>query len=304
MHGKERLASALLAGMLTLSGCKPADTGTQVPPYVPCVPKNEQAYLSSTPIEMNEIGKGEARVGLNYVERTNLKDPEVKARVDEDIRFINDILSKLPILGSPEIAISAHDRYKYDFPSITPGQLGAYQKERNYFFINMEETDPVIRRYLINHEMGGHYLSTCFNAKNLVGYIDEESARKAKQAEVDLLNQIRRYEHDYDKREAGRPDLILDQKFRDGVPVTLEEIVQAANVYPSHLLHNPQEFIRFKFADKIDMKAVRQSAEEELAGEFAGFLLTAQQLGLFDTSYEHPVLKIFKEVKNNTKGVG
>lgn len=300
MRGKERIAVGLIVGMLALNGCKPADTA-QTPTDAPCLPKNEETYFPSTPIETREIGKGEAKVGIGYLERTNLNDPEVKARTDEDIQFVKDVLSELPILGYPEIAISAHDRYKYDFPSITPGQLGAYQKGRNYFFINMEKTDPVIRRHVVNHEMGGHYLSTCFNAGNLEGYIDEESAAKAKQAEIDLLNQIRRYEHDYEKREAERPDLILDQKFRDGVPVTFEEIVQAANVYPAYLLHNPQEFIRFKFRDRIDMKAVRQSAEEELAGEFAGFLLTAQQLGLFDSNYEHPVLKIFKEVKNNTK---
>lgn len=145
---------------------------------------------------------------------------------------------------------------------------------------------------------GGHYLSALFNEKNLKGYIDDESASKARQAEIDLLNQIRRYEDNYEKREEERPDLVLDQKLRDNVPVTLQEIVEAANVYASHLYHHPEEYRRFKFADKIDYEMVKQSAESELAGEFAGLLLTAQQLGLFDGDFEHPVLKIFKEVKN------
>lgn len=106
-------------------------------------------------LEKRELGKGEAKIGLNYPERTNLADPEVKARVDEDMQFVKEVLLQLPILGFPEIGISAQDRYKYNFPAITPGNLGSYQKERNFFFINMEETDSTIRRYLLNHEMGG-----------------------------------------------------------------------------------------------------------------------------------------------------
>lgn len=248
-----------------------------------------------------EIGKGEAKIGVYYAEETNFDDPEVKARINEDIASIKDVLSHLPILGYPNIDISAQERYKYDFPAVTPGQLGVYKKLQNYFFLNMEETDPVARRYLLNHEMGGHYLSTLTNAENLQGYIDEESAAKARQAEIDLLNQIRRYEQGYEEREVKRPDLVVDQKFRDGIPVTLEEIIEAANIYPSDVFHHPEEYIEFKFADTIDPEKVRKRAEEELAAEFTGFLLTAQQLGLFDRNYEHPVHAIFKQVKQKQR---
>lgn len=245
-----------------------------------------------------EIGEGEAIISVAYADETNFNDPEVKARIDEDIAFIKNVLSGMPIVGYPQIDISAQDRYKYNFPAVTNlGQLGAYDKERNYAFLNMEETDPVIRRWLLNHEIGGHYLSTLTNAKNLQGYIDEESAERAKQAEIDLLNQIRRYEQGYEEREANRPDLVIDQKFRDGIPVTFEEIVEAANVYPSHVFHHPEEYREFKFAGAIDSEKVRKRAEEELAAEFTGYLLTAQQLGLFDRNYEHPVHAIFKQVK-------
>lgn len=244
-----------------------------------------------------EIGKGEVQISVAYADKTNFDDPEVKARIDEDIVFIKDVVSRLPIIGYPLIAISAQGRYKYDFPAVTPGQLGVYQKFMNYFFLNMEETDPLTRRYLLNHEMGGHYLSTNKNAENLRGYIDEESAQLAKQAEIDLLNQIRRYEEKYEKREAERPDLVVDQKLRDGIPVTIEEIIEAANVYPSDLFHHPEEYIQFRSADRIDPGEVRQRAESELYGEFTGFLLTAQQLGLFDPNYQHPVHAVFRQVK-------
>lgn len=184
------------------------------------------------PIEQNqtgEIGKGQAKIGLAYPDQTNLDDPIIKARVDQDLQEVTATISRLPILGHPLVSLSAQDRYGYTFPAVEKGDVvGRYMTAIPQLFLNMEEDRPLDREHLILHELGGHYLSVRQDEyKKLEPYIDEASAEKALREEEKLISQIKRYK----EAAANNPDYTdkIIQKIETNQQISWEEIVNAAS---------------------------------------------------------------------------
>lgn len=248
-----------------------------------------------TPVEKSqsgEIGKGEAQISLAYQERTNLQDPVIKTRVEEDIETVTAVVNRLPILGDPLVSLSAQERYGYDFPAVDRDSIGRFHKEIGQLFLNMEIDDPFEREHLILHELGGHYLSVRQNFDKLAQYMDPESAQKALLTENDLITRIKKYKENQNPEAV---DIILD-KFNNRQRITWEEIVEAANDYAYDVWQNPTKYLQFR--DKpVDWKKVEERADDELYADFTAFLLQAQNLGLFDKNYQHPVLEILAKVK-------
>lgn len=271
----------VIAGMYYLSRSFNLTQDASNPPAAPSI-------LQATPIITpgSTINKGTARIELAYADRTDLSDVRVKANTDSDIQYVTEIINSLPIIGSPLVSLSAQERYGYTFPAVNSRSIATYDNEVNQLFINMEKRDE----HVILHEMA-HYLDAKNNTKNLASYLTETVLAQAAQAGDSLLDSIRIY----DTNPQTGADDIVNQKIQAGMPVTREEIVNAANVYPTEIWQNPQDFLQFQGQEDIDLDKVKNRADQELYAEFTAFLLRAQKAGVYD--YQHPVYKIFQDVK-------
>lgn len=231
-------------------------------------------------------------IKLAYNEDTNYIEP-YKSRIEEDFKRVKDIISLLPLVGRTSISLSAKSRYGYNFDSVTPGQLGQYYNAPNYIFLNMEDQSSL--EHLILHEVGGHYLSVRQNLNNLKAYLTSEQVKDIENSEINLIKSIKRYKEEKDFSKSARDIKVnLSTNFK----ISWDELVDAANDYPSDIWRHPSSYTQFK--DKIDLSAVEKRADDELYAEFTAYLLRAQKRGLFDCMYEHPVLKIFKEIKKGS----
>lgn len=230
------------------------------------------------------------QIKLAYDRESNYKEP-YKTRIDEDIKKVNQILSALPLVGETSISLSAKARYEYNFNSVTPGQLGQYYVLPNYAFFNMEEQNEI--EHLVLHEMGGHYLSVRQNSANLSKFLTRDQIEKIKKTEDDLINSIKRYKT---KKEFKNTAAYVDSKIKNNFKVGWDELVDAANSYPSDVWNNPSSYTQFNI-NGVDQKAVEKRADDELYAEFTAYFVRAQKKGLFDCSYKHPVLELFKEIK-------
>lgn len=259
-------------------------------------PEVDFTTIGSSEYGEASMGEGEAKIELAYAENTNLHDPIIKQHIEEDMLAVKVIIQQLPILGYPTIALSAQDRYGYDFPAVNRDSLGTFYKERRYMFLNMENTDTMLREHLVLHELGGHYLSVLQNREYLSKFMDPESIQQAEKAEEALLHKIRKYK-DIASSDA---DKILEEKIAAHQQVTLEEIIDASNVYPSDIWNNPQDSLQFS-GENAKPEKVAERADRELLAEFVSYLLQAQNAGSFDHAYQHPVLSILASVKKQAK---
>ncbi len=210
----------------------------------------------------------------------------------------------------------------------------------DYIFLNMEVRDLEQRKHLVWHELGGHYLDPEKSSTGyLAQYLTVESRSLAIEAKQKLLGEIRRYkgrpaqsqerkerhsrwgEEGVDKngkpiehlrvntaRSASSVELdawsLLEDKFANKQQVTWDEIVNASNVYPQDVWEHPTEFLRFKDMVGRDSVKIQAAADKELYAEFTAYLLRAQDLGLFDSSYKHPVLEPYWDLKRAAGQVG
>ena len=229
-------------------------------------------------------------VRVAYIRETNYIEP-YKSRIREDIARVKEILSILPLIGETAISLSAQSRYGYEFQATSPDIFGEYSKDINYAFVNMEDQGQVEQGIL--HEMGGHYLSAKHNSENL-NSLTPDQVVSLTQAEDDLVSSIKRYKNNKNYQDAL--DRVEDKLSLGLFMISWEELVDVANSYASNIWDNPSSYKEFR-GTAIDQKAVEERADKELYAEFTAYLLRAQKKGLFDCSYEHPVLKIFKTIK-------
>lgn len=243
------------------------------------------------PEQGNLVGEGAPRIRLAY--HANLANPRVRANVEGDINYVRGILKDFPILGYPLVSLSAQERYGYNFQAVNKDNVGVYYRSINQLFLNMEGRDTYDFEHLILHELG-HYLSVKQNRQNLAPYLTPEVADQAEQAEEDLLNQIRRYEQ---IRVTLTTTIDFYRKLESKTPITWDDIVTAANVYPADIWLNSKKYLQFEGDQNPDPKEVRRRADAELYAEFTALLLQAQRAGLYDPSFQQPVYKILADFK-------
>lgn len=236
----------------------------------------------------SQIGKGIAKIQLAYYDRTNLEDPTIKTNTDSDIQYVTEIMNDLPILGYPLVSLSAQNRYGYTFPAVNGQSIATYNSTINQLFINMETRD----KHVILHETA-HYLDPKSNSKNLSPYLTESTLSQAIKTRDNLLNNIRKY----DNKPQLDTDIMLNQKIKEGLQVSWQEIVDAANVYSTEIWKNPKNYLQFQNQENIDQNEVKSRADSELYAEFTAFLLRAQKANSYDRSYQHPVYKLFADIK-------
>lgn len=189
------------------------------------------------------------------------------------------------MLGSPLYSLSAQERYGYDFPAVNGESAATYNKGPNQVFMNMDNRSP----HITWHE-SAHYLSVRQNRANLAPYIDLTSANQAFVAELDLLDRIRRYKGQLDESK----DLMA--MIRAGDVVSLDDVINEANFYPQEVWTDPNSFLQFR-GRRPSPQELQQRADDELYAEFTAYLQAAQGSGLLRDRFEHPVYKIFSEVK-------
>ena len=261
--------------------------------YLPFVSQTDNILRSES-----SFGKGSMRVGLAYPDKTNLNDPEVSARVKEDIAYVESLVNIYPIFGNPTAALAAHYRYKYDF-SIGP-TLGRYNKSYNQLYISVENGPSPFLEHIILHETA--HFADSYNTDNIARFMPQETYEKARIAREQLLKEVGKYSvtsyEEYEK--LWNANDILEQKIANKQPVALQEIIDGANAYPADVWRYPEGYIQFK--DGIDRNKVKERADDELYADFTAYLLRSQRYELLKESYEHPVLKIFWEVKNKYGG--